>query len=78
MTDDVFTLVMQNYEAKKTAYFATPSPQLIHALHTSLTQLLSKPLSDRFAGHKATSDKVKAAVAKLGLKQVASDPSTLR
>jgi alanine-glyoxylate transaminase/serine-glyoxylate transaminase/serine-pyruvate transaminase len=66
---------MQNYEAKKPSYFATPSPQLIHALHTSLTQILSQPLSERFAVHKATSERIKKAVADLGLKQLASDPA---
>ena len=65
---------MQNYEAKKASYFATPSPQLIHALHTSLTQILSRPLEQRFADHKAASQKVKKAVADLGLKQLASNP----
>lgn len=66
--------VMQSYEAKKPSYFATPSPQLIHALHTSLTQILSRPLSERFAAQKAASARVKKAVADLGLKQIASDP----
>lgn len=66
---------MQNYEVKKASYFATPSPQLIHALHTSLTQILSRPLSERFAAHKAVSEKIKKAVADLGLKQLASDPA---
>jgi alanine-glyoxylate transaminase/serine-glyoxylate transaminase/serine-pyruvate transaminase len=66
---------MQNYEAKKASYFATPSPQLIHALHTSLTQILSKPLSERFAVHKETSQKIKKAITDLGLKQLASNPA---
>ena len=66
---------MQAYESLKPAYFATPSPQLVHALHTSLTQILSRPLSERFAAHKAASQKVKNAVAALGLKQIASDPA---
>jgi alanine-glyoxylate transaminase/serine-glyoxylate transaminase/serine-pyruvate transaminase len=66
--------VMQNYEAKKASYFATPSPQLIHALDTSLKQILSRPLEQRFADHKAASQKVKKAVADLGLKQLASKP----
>lgn len=66
---------MQNYEARKPSYFATPSPQLIHALHTSLTQILSKPLSERFAAHKAASQKVKKAITELGLKQLASEPA---
>ena len=66
---------MKNYEAKKPSYFATPSPQLIHALHTALSQILQKPIAERFAGHKAASDKVKKAVEALGLKQVASNPA---
>ena len=67
--------IMQAYEARKPAYFATPSPQLVHALHTSLTQILSRPLTERFAAHRAASKKVKDAVAALGLKQIASDPA---
>lgn len=66
--------VMQNYEAKKASYFATPSPQLVHALDTSLKQILSRPLDQRFADHKAASQKVKKAVADLGLTQLASKP----
>lgn len=66
---------MQNYEARKASYFATPSPQLIHALHTSLTQILSKPLFQRFAVHKATSQKIKKVVSDLGLQQLASNPA---
>ncbi|CAJ2511475.1 Uu.00g071000.m01.CDS01 [Anthostomella pinea] len=69
-----WTAIMQNYEAKKPSYFATPSPQLIHALHTALSQILAKPLSERFAKHREFSDKVKKAVTELGLKQVASNP----
>lgn len=65
---------MQNYEAKKPSYFATPSPQLVRALHTTLTQVLSKPLSERFAVHAAASDKIKKAITDLGLKQLASKP----
>lgn len=65
---------MQNYESKKPSYFATPSPQLIRALHTSLTQILSKPLSERFATQKEASQRVKAAVTSLGLQQLAEKP----
>jgi alanine-glyoxylate transaminase/serine-glyoxylate transaminase/serine-pyruvate transaminase len=71
----LITTVMQNYEAKKASYFATPSPQLVHALHTSLTQILSRPLAERFATHRETSQKIKKAVADLGLKQLASNPA---
>jgi alanine-glyoxylate transaminase/serine-glyoxylate transaminase/serine-pyruvate transaminase len=65
---------MQNYEAKKPSYFATPSPQLVRALDTSLKQILSRPLDQRFADHKAASQKVKKAVSDFGLKQLASKP----
>ena len=65
---------MRNYEARKPSYFATPSPQLIRALHTSLTQVLSVPLSDRFAAHHQASLRIKKAVTDLGLKQLAEDP----
>ena len=65
---------MQNYEAMKPSYFATPSPQLIRALHTALTQILSRPLSDRFAAHQKTSQRIKSVVTSLGLKQLASKP----
>ncbi|KAL8929382.1 MAG: hypothetical protein Q9172_000555 [Xanthocarpia lactea] len=66
--------IMQNYEAKKASYFATPSPQLIHALHTSLTQILARPLSERFAIHRETSRRVKSTIASYGLKQLATKP----
>lgn len=65
---------MRNYEAKKPSYFATPSPQLVRALHTSLTQILQRPISERFQIHKQTSDKVKKAILDLGLEIVASKP----
>lgn len=69
-----WTPIMKNYEAKKPSYFATPSPQLVHALHTALSQILANPISKRFAGHKAASDKIKQAMTDLGLKQIASKP----
>lgn len=68
--------IMQNYEAKKPSYFATPPTQLIHALHTSLTQLLSRSsLPARFAAHHAVSQRVKSAITNdLGLQQLAVRP----
>ena len=65
--------IMQNYEAKKPSYFATPSPQLIHALHTALTQILSRPLEERFQKHKEVSTRVKKRVTEMGLKQLATN-----
>jgi alanine-glyoxylate transaminase/serine-glyoxylate transaminase/serine-pyruvate transaminase len=67
--------IMQNYEAKKPSYFATPPTQLVQALNTSLKQILSRPLADRFAQHKKVSDYVKAKVKELGLKELALDPA---
>ncbi|KAI9867183.1 MAG: hypothetical protein M1813_009461 [Trichoglossum hirsutum] len=66
--------IMQNYEAKKASYFATPSPQLVRALHTSLSQILSVPLEKRFDIHKDTSQNVKKAITDLGLRQLAERP----
>jgi alanine-glyoxylate transaminase/serine-glyoxylate transaminase/serine-pyruvate transaminase len=64
--------IMQNYENLKPSYFATPPTQLVHALHTTLSQITSRPVSERFAAHRQASDRVKAAVADLGLQQLAS------
>ena len=64
--------VMQSYESKKPLYFATQPTQVITALHTALTQLLERPLSERFEAHKKVSAKVKKAVADMGMKQLAS------
>ena len=63
---------MQAYEAGKPMYFATPATNLVYALQSSLQQILSKPLSDRFEDHIKASDKVKAFIKSLGLKQLAS------
>lgn len=65
---------MQNYEASKPSYFATPSPQLVHALHTALTQILAGDLQDRFAVHRDASRRAKDGVEALGLRQLASRP----
>ncbi|KAK8168155.1 pyridoxal phosphate-dependent transferase [Phyllosticta citrichinensis] len=66
--------IMQNYEAKKPSYFATPSPQLVRALHTSLTHILASPLDERFARQNEVSQRVKQTVKSLGLKQLAEKP----
>ncbi|KAJ5562186.1 Serine-pyruvate aminotransferase/2-aminoethylphosphonate-pyruvate transaminase [Penicillium sp. DV-2018c] len=65
--------IMRNYENNKPSYFATPPTQLVHALHTTLTQITGD-VAARFAVHTEVSNKVKAAAAELGLKQVASRP----
>ena len=65
---------MQNYEGKKASYFATPPTQLINALHTALTQILTRPLSERFATHHETSKRIKNVITGYGLKQLAERP----
>lgn len=65
--------IMRSYEARKPAYFATPSPQLVHALHTSLTQILALPLEQRFAHHREASRSIKRGVEALGLRQLATE-----
>ncbi|WVQ77831.1 hypothetical protein IAR50_007524 [Cryptococcus sp. DSM 104548] len=62
--------IMQNYEAGKPSYFATPPVQLIYALHTSLKSILSSPLADRFAAHKQASAYLKDSLAEIGLEFV--------
>ena len=66
--------VMQNYEAKKPSYFATPPTQLINALHKALSQILSRPLSERFAIHRETSNRIKETINSYGLQQLATKP----
>lgn len=65
---------MKNYEARKPSYFSTPSPQLIHALNTAFKQILARPIEERIQKHVEVSNKVKKAVADLGLKVVAAKP----
>ena len=63
---------MRNYEARKPSYFATPSPQLIYALNTSLKQITVN-LPERFAQHYKVSRYVKDSLEALGLKQLAAE-----
>ncbi|KAK7753540.1 hypothetical protein SLS62_004398 [Diatrype stigma] len=63
---------IEAFKARKSppgSYFASIKNWL-----PTLTQILAKPLSERFAKHKEASDRIKKAVADLGLKQVASNP----
>lgn len=68
--------IMNAYESGKPMYFATPPVNLIRAYHTSLKQITraAPSLADRFRLHKEASQRVKDAVAELGLKQVPTDP----
>ncbi|KAI0044520.1 PLP-dependent transferase [Auriscalpium vulgare] len=68
--------VMRAYESGSAAYFATPPVNLVYAYHASLTQILkgTPSLEERFRLHRATSNRVKAAVKDLGLSEVPVDP----
>ncbi|KAK4049141.1 hypothetical protein OIV83_004341 [Microbotryomycetes sp. JL201] len=68
--------IMQSYEAGAPQYFATPPVNLIYALDASLKQILEGRVSleERFKLHREASKKFKAAVTKLGFKQVALNP----
>ncbi|KGQ85601.1 alanine-glyoxylate transaminase/serine-glyoxylate transaminase/serine-pyruvate transaminase [Candida albicans P37005] len=63
-----WTPIMKAYESGNGAYFATPAVQTITALKTSLDEILSQPIDERFAKHAQVSDKFKSNVEKLGLK----------
>lgn len=64
--------ILKAYESGNPAYFATPAVQNVYSLLASLKQFATstESLDARFAAHAATSDKVKDAIAKLGLKTV--------
>ncbi|KNE54306.1 hypothetical protein AMAG_00290 [Allomyces macrogynus ATCC 38327] len=68
-----WTPIMQAYEARNPSYFATPAVQTIKALHTSLQQLVAKPLAERYAQHVRISDHVKQTVLGWGLKLVPTE-----
>lgn len=65
-----WTPIMKAYESGTGAYFATPAIQTITALKTSLEEILSESVDQRFADHAKVSDKFKNDVEKLGLKIV--------
>lgn len=67
--------VMRAYQSGSPAYFGTPPTNLIYALHQSLKTILHGPasLAERVQRHKEASDKIKAAVHELGLKQLVNE-----
>ncbi len=66
-----FVVVMRGYEQGKPVYFATPPVQLVCALHTSLKEITSRPIEERWAKNKQASIDFKEFVTnELGLKQV--------
>ncbi|EMG50111.1 AGX1 Alanine--glyoxylate aminotransferase 1 [Candida maltosa Xu316] len=64
-----WTPIMKAYESGNGAYFATPAVQTITALKTSLDEILSQPVDERFKKHAQVSDNFKKTVEQdLGLK----------
>ncbi len=59
--------IMEAYEAKKPAYFATPAVNLVTALDVSLGHLLAEGMDARFARHARIADAFRAAWSALGL-----------
>jgi alanine-glyoxylate transaminase/serine-glyoxylate transaminase/serine-pyruvate transaminase len=66
--------IMEAYEARKAAYFATPAVNLVYALNVSLGQILEEGMEARFARHAALSRACKTAICALGLGQVPTKP----
>jgi alanine-glyoxylate transaminase/serine-glyoxylate transaminase/serine-pyruvate transaminase len=66
--------IMQAYEARKAAYFATPAVNLVHALNVSLTQILAEGMQARFARHEKIGRACRAGLTALGLGQVPLKP----
>ncbi|KAL1411383.1 hypothetical protein Q8F55_002339 [Vanrija albida] len=61
--------IMRAYEEGRPAYFATPPVQLVYALQVGLKEIVEgkQSLEDRFAAHKAASNKIKDGLAQLGV-----------
>lgn len=66
----VWLPIMQAYQARKPAYFATPAVNLITALYESIKQIKAEGMEARWARHRRLSAAFKSGVAALGLQQV--------
>jgi alanine-glyoxylate transaminase/serine-glyoxylate transaminase/serine-pyruvate transaminase len=65
--------IMQAYEARKPAYFATPAVNLVNALDVSLGLLLAEGIDARVARHASHAAAFRAGAAALGLSLVAEE-----
>jgi alanine-glyoxylate transaminase/serine-glyoxylate transaminase/serine-pyruvate transaminase len=66
--------IMEAYEARKAAYFATPAVNLVNALNASLGQILAEGMETRFVRHERIGRACKAGMAALGLGQIPLKP----
>jgi alanine-glyoxylate transaminase/serine-glyoxylate transaminase/serine-pyruvate transaminase len=62
--------IMQAYQARKAAYFATPAVNLVVALAESVKQIKAEGTEARWARHRKLSAAFKAGVKALGIRQV--------
>jgi alanine-glyoxylate transaminase/serine-glyoxylate transaminase/serine-pyruvate transaminase len=62
--------IMQAYQARKPAYFATPAVSLVAAMNESLRQINAEGMEARWARHQKLSAAFKAGVEALGIRQV--------
>jgi len=66
--------IMQAYEARKPAYFATPPTNLVLALAAGLAEILRGGMEERFALHQRGARAMRAAWSALGLHHVPARP----
>jgi len=66
--------IMENYEARKPSYFATPAVNLVWALQVSLGQIIKEGMERRFSRHTSISQAFKQGITALGLEQVPIHP----
>lgn len=69
--------IMQAYEARKAAYFATPPTNLVLALSVGLAEILAEGMEARFALHARGARAMQAAWDVLGLRPVPSRPANM-
>lgn len=65
--------IMQAYEARKPAYFATPAVNLVAALDASLARIVQEGMGPRVARHTRMSGAFRAGIAALGMRIVADE-----
>jgi alanine-glyoxylate transaminase / serine-glyoxylate transaminase / serine-pyruvate transaminase len=65
--------IMEAYESRKAAYFATPAVNLVWALNVSLRQLLTEGMEARFRRHRALGASCQRGISALGLSQVPTE-----
>ena len=65
--------IMQAYEARKPAYFATPAVNLVASLDASLARIVQEGMGPRMARHATMARAFRAGIAALGMRIVADE-----